>query len=147
MIKISANLVKKIVSFTFWGILTTALNVGLYYGFRLLTAPVLLSTVLAWFLCVLFAFITNKKYVFNSKTVTKKAILRECLLFYGSRLFSGLMDVGIMFLLVEVLHLNEIFSKITDEIIVSAFNFLISFIFIFKEKKPDAQDSIDSAML
>lgn len=81
MIKISASLIKKIISFTFWGILTTALNVGLYYGFRLLSTPVLLATVLAWFLCVLFAFITNKKYVFNSKTVTKKAILRECVLF------------------------------------------------------------------
>lgn len=41
-----------------------------------------------------------------------------------------------MFLLVEILHLKEIFSKVTDEIIVSAFNFLFSFIFIFKEKNP-----------
>ena len=58
-------LIKKIISFTFWGILTTALNVILYYLFRYIKLSVQISTVLAWFLCVLFAFITNKKYVFK----------------------------------------------------------------------------------
>lgn len=129
------SLIKKILSFTFWGILTTALNVGLYYLFRKIKISVQVSTVLAWFLCVLFAFVTNKKYVFNGGAKETKAIIREALYFYGSRLFSGIADVLIMSLLVDVLKINEVFSKITDEILVSAFNFVFSFLVIFKEKK------------
>lgn len=128
-------LIKKIISFTFWGILTTALNVGLYYLFRKISLPVQASTVLAWFLCVLFAFVTNKKYVFKNSTASAKAFLREIVYFYGSRIFSGIADVLIMSLFVDIIGLNEIFSKITDEILVSAFNFLFSFLVIFKEKK------------
>lgn len=128
-------LIKKILSFTFWGILTTVLNVGLYYIFRFIKISVQISTILAWFLCVLFAFVTNKKYVFKNRRSDFKSIVREAVYFYGSRLFSGIADVLIMSLFVDVLKLNEVFSKVTDEILVSAFNFLFSFLVIFKEKK------------
>lgn len=129
------NTVKKIISFTFWGILTTALNVILYYLFRYIKLSVQISTVLAWFLCVLFAFITNKKYVFKGTGTSAKAFIREIIYFYGSRLFSGIADVLIMSLFVNIIGFNEVFSKITDEIVISAFNFLFSFLVIFKEKK------------
>lgn len=131
----TAPLIKKIISFTFWGILTTVLNVALYYLFRHINISVQISTVLAWFLCVLFAFITNKKYVFKNSSGSAKAFAREIIYFYGSRIFSGIADVLIMSLFVDILGLNEVFSKITDEILVSAFNFLFSFLVIFKEKK------------
>lgn len=136
-----APLLKKVISFIFWGILTTALNVLLYYLFRHIKISVQISTILAWFLCVLFAFVTNKKYVFNGGAKEKKAIIREALYFYGSRLFSGIADVLIMSLFVNVLKFNEVFSKITDEILVSAFNFLFSFLVIFKEKKTEEYNS------
>ena len=128
-------MLKKIISFTFWGILTTALNVAFYYFFRWVHIPVALSTLLAWFLCVLFAFVTNKLYVFSSQNYAKSQIVREIVLFYSSRAFSGLIDVVLMVLLVNILHWNEIVSKIIDEVLVSGFNFLFSFLVIFKEKK------------
>lgn len=96
---------------------------------------------LAWFLCVLFAFITNKKYVFKGTSTSAKAFVREIAYFYGSRLFSGIADVLIMSLFVDVLGWNEVFSKVTDEILVSAFNFLFSFLVIFKEKKDVSIDN------
>ena len=136
-------LIKKIISFTFWGILTTALNVILYYLFRYIKLSVQISTVLAWFLCVLFAFITNKKYVFKGTSTSAKAFVREIIYFYGSRLFSGLADGLIMSLFVNIIGFNEVFSKITDEILVSAFNFLFSFLVIFKEKKDVSIDKLD----
>lgn len=136
-------LIKKIISFTFWGILTTALNVILYYFFRYIKLSVQISTVLAWFLCVLFAFITNKKYVFKGTSTSAKAFVREIVYFYGSRLFSGIADVLIMSLFVNIIGFNEVFSKITDEILVSAFNFLFSFLVIFKEKKDASIDKLD----
>lgn len=136
-------LIKKIISFTFWGILTTALNVILYYLFRYIKLSVQISTVLAWFLCVLFAFITNKKYVFKGTSTSAKAFVREIIYFYGSRLFSGIADVLIMSLFVNIIGFNEVFSKITDEILVSAFNFLFSFLVIFKEKKDVSINKLD----
>lgn len=136
-------LIKKIISFTFWGILTTTLNVILYYLFRYIKLSVQISTVLAWFLCVLFAFITNKKYVFKGTSTSAKAFAREIIYFYGSRLFSGIADVLIMSLFVDILGWNEVFSKITDEILVSAFNFLFSFLVIFKEKEDISIDKLD----
>ena len=136
-------LIKKIISFTFWGILTTALNVILYYLFRYIKLSVQISTVLAWFLCVLFAFITSKKYVFKGTSTSAKAFIREIIYFYGSRLFSGIADVLIMSLFVNIIGFNEVFSKITDEILVSAFNFLFSFLVIFKEKKDVSIDKLD----
>ena len=142
-IKKHIPLIKKIISFTFWGILTTALNVVLYYLFRYIKLSVQISTVLAWFLCVLFAFITNKKYVFKGTSTSAKAFVREIIYFYGSRLFSGVADVLIMSLIVNILDWNEVFSKITDEILVSAFNFLFSFLVIFKEKKDVSIDKLD----
>lgn len=137
-IKITGNLplLKKIVSFTFWGLLTTLLNVVLYYFFRYIHISVQFSTVLAWFLCVLFAFVTNKKYVFKKINTAPGDLVKEIVYFYGSRLFSGIADVLIMSLFVDFFHFNEVFSKITDEILVSAFNFLFSFLVIFKEKNP-----------
>lgn len=135
MPKIDKDLIKKVILFTFWGTLTTLLNVVLYYAFRYIKIPVAVSTVLAWFLCVLFAFITNKRYVFKGQDYTKKQIIREAVLFYGSRLFSGVMDVLLMVLMVDILHWNEVLAKIIDEILVSGFNFLFSFLVIFKKDK------------
>lgn len=139
------HLLKKIISFTFWGVLTTALNVVLYYLFRRIRISVQISTALAWFLCVLFAFVTNKKYVFNGGAKETNAIIREAIYFYGSRLFSGIADVLIMSLFVDILKFNEVFSKITDEILISAFNFVFSFLVIFKEKKSDNLVTLSSA--
>ena len=101
MFKIDRDLIKKVILFTFWGTLTTLLNVVLYYAFRYIKIPVSISTALAWFLCVLFAFVTNRRYVFKGQEYTKKQIIREIVLFYGSRLFSGIMDVLIMVLLLQ----------------------------------------------
>ncbi len=123
---------KKVFSFVFWGILTTALNIGLYYLFRLIRIPVSVSTALAWFLCVLFAFITNKKYVFRSKGLSLKKCLKEAILFYSSRLLSGILDVALMVLFVDILGINEIIAKVTDEILVSTFNFVFSFLVVFR---------------
>ena len=126
------ELVKKILYFIFWGILTTLLNVGLYSVLRRLGVPLTAATAIAWFLCVLFAFITNKKYVFGSKEFGLKKLAKEFFLFYLSRLFTGISDIIIMNLLVNFLHWNEIVAKITDEVFVSSLNFLFGFLFIFK---------------
>ena len=50
-------------------------------------------------------------------------------------MLSGLLDVVLMTVFIDFLKMNEILAKIIVEIIVSAFNFLLSFFVIFKEQK------------
>lgn|SRR5574344_1516579 len=126
------------IKFCFWGVLTTLINLGVYALCRLVKIPVTVSTVIAWIVCVAFAFFTNKRYVFNSKDKTHKTIIKECLLFYSSRLFSGAMDVLFMFLTVNVFNLPELWCKIGDEIFVSVLNYLLSIIIVFRENKKNS---------
>lgn len=128
---------KRVISFIFFGCLATVLNVGLYYLFRFVGISVQVSTIFAWFFCVLFAYFTNKRYVFAAQGSN---FVREILLFYSSRVFSGILDVLVMSLLVDTFHFNEIVSKIADEILVSAFNFAFSFLVIFKNKKKENRE-------
>ena len=133
---------RETITYIIFGILTTAVNYLVYYLFYKFTNidPVIYN-IIAWIISVLFAFITNKKYVFKGTSTSAKAFVREIAYFYGSRLFSGIADVLIMSLFVDVLGWNEVFSKVTDEILVSAFNFLFSFLVIFKEKKDVSIDN------
>lgn len=137
--KKNKEIILKILKFSIWGLITTVLNVALYYIFRYIKIPVAVSTILAWLLCVLFAFITNKRYVFNKTNYKKQQIVREIILFYGSRLFSGIMDVLLMVLMVNILSWNEVLSKVMDEVAVSTFNFLFSFLVIFKQKNTEKE--------
>ena len=127
--------IKKIFSFIIWGLATTALNVGFFVLFRHLGVPLTPAVILAWFLSVTFSYFANKKMVFQDKSTGFKAILKSMLLFYGSRAFSGLMDVVLMNLFVKVFGWNELISKLINEVLVSTFNFLFCFLVVFRKKK------------
>ncbi len=129
-----SNTCRKIIRFCFWGVLTTAVNVVVYLLCRKVGIAVSLSTTLAWFLSVLFAYVTNKLYVFDSHVHRLKAIWRELWMFYSSRLLSGLLDIAIMYVLVTLLKSNELLAKIIDELAVSAMNFMFSFLVVFRKR-------------
>lgn len=131
--------IKKIFSFIIWGLATTALNVGFFVLFRHLGVPLTPAVILAWFLSVTFSYFANKKMVFQDKSTGFKAILKSMLLFYGSRAFSGLMDVVLMNLFVKVFGWNELISKLINEVLVSTFNFLFCFLVVFRKKKQEGE--------
>ena len=131
--------IKKVFSFIVWGLATTALNVGFFVLFRYLGVPLTPAVILAWFLSVTFSYFANKKMVFQDKSTGFKAILKSMLLFYGSRAFSGLMDVVLMNLFVKVFGWNELISKLINEVLVSTFNFLFCFLVVFRKKKQEGE--------
>ena len=128
--------IKKVFSFIVWGLATTALNVGFFLLFRRMGVPLTPAVMLAWFLSVTFSYFANKKMVFRDPTTGFAAILKSMLLFYGSRAFSGLMDVVLMNLFVKVLGWDELVSKLINEVLVSTFNFLFCFLVVFRKRKP-----------
>lgn len=121
---------KQIIMYLIFGVLTTLVNVVAYWLFSSpLSLNTVISTVLAWAVSVAFAFVTNKLFVFEARGV--KRLSWEMLTFFASRLFTGLLDVGIMYLFVDVIGANDILIKIISNLVVIILNFVLSRLIVF----------------
>ena len=128
--KLSSYFNKEIRAYLIFGVFTTLVNIFLFFSFvSLFKFNYLFANVLAWFFSVVFAYITNRVWVFESKN---DKILIEFSLFLGSRMFSGLLDTLLMFILVSILYFDDMVSKILVGIIVVIINYLLSRDVIFK---------------
>lgn len=122
---------KELILYVFFGTLTFFVNIITYFFFEsLLGINYLISNVLAWFLSVLFAYITNRIWVFESKSPD---ILKEMSLFFGGRIFSGAIDTALMYLFIDVLTIGNTISKIVVQVIVVILNYIFSKLIVFKE--------------
>ena len=121
--------------YLFFGVCTTAVNIITYYiSAHIVSLSVVLSTCLAWAISVIFAYITNKWWVFESKSLRLKAVVLEFLSFTGCRLFTGACDLLIMFIFVDCLAINDLFVKIASNVLVVILNYIFSKLIIFKQK-------------
>lgn len=124
---------KSVINYIFFGILTTFVNVITYWTMaRLIGTTTLVSSITAWIIAVLFAYITNRKWVFFSRANSKIDIIKEVLYFYGCRLATGLIDWLIMLVFVDVLHFYDLVIKIVANVVVIVLNFLASRFIVFK---------------
>lgn len=131
---------KETVNYVIFGCLATIVNLIAfnlsYYVLNIgkTTAP---ATIIAWVVAVIFAFFTNKTFVFESKTNTKKELAREAVLFFSARLFSCFVTVVGMWLLVDLTHIFSAgIGKIVNSVIELTLNYVFSKLIIFK-KKPE----------
>lgn len=122
---------KEIIMYLVFGVLTTVVNIVVYYIFsNLLHMNYLFSNAMAWFLSVLFAYVTNRKYVFNSKN---NQIIKEAISFFGSRLATGIMDMMLMWFLVNFNIVNDVVAKVVVNVIVVILNYILSKLVVFKK--------------
>ena len=122
---------RELVLYVFFGALTFLVNIVTYFLFEeLLGINYLISNVLAWFFSVLFAYVTNRIWVFESKSPD---ILKEMSLFFGGRIFSGAVDTGLMYLFIDVLMIGDLISKIVVQVIVIILNYVFSKLIVFKD--------------
>ena len=128
---------KEVVNYLVFGGLTTIVNFVTYYIFaRMIGIDEVVSSALSWFFSVLFAYITNKIFVFDSKTETKTQLIKECVSFFLARILSGILcDVGTFALMVKVFNINDILSKIVTQVMVVIVNYIFSKFIVFKKKK------------
>lgn len=128
---------KEIINYLVFGGLTTIVNFVTYYIFaRIIGIDEVVSSALSWFFSVLFAYITNKLFVFDSRTEKKSQLMKECVSFFLARALSGILcDVGTFALMVKVFNINDIFSKIVTQIMVVVVNYVFSKFIVFKKKK------------
>lgn len=133
-IKELVNKYAEVISYLIFGGLTTVVNIIVFYLFdSILDMHYLFANAIAIIASILFAFFTNKKYVFKSSTPTVKLWLKEFSLFVSFRLLSAVFDMGSMWLLVDGLELNTNIAKIITQFIVVVLNYAFSKFFIFKQ--------------
>jgi putative flippase GtrA len=125
---------RDIILYLFFGGCTTVLNIAVYYlCYNIAGIPNVPSTCIAWILSVLFAYLTNKVYVFQSRSFQREVLLREGLQFFGCRLLTGILDVAIMFVAVDLLHWNGLLWKVISNVLVIILNYVASKLLIFKK--------------
>ncbi|MDR2829919.1 MAG: GtrA family protein [Methanobrevibacter sp.] len=120
---------KEKIAYLFFGVLTTAVNViSFTASVKLFHIYYLESTILAWFISVMFAYVTNKFWVFESK---HEKIHVEIGLFMGGRIFSGVVDLGLMYIFISILSFNAQIlgfsvAKMITQVIVFVLNFVLN---------------------
>lgn len=123
---------KEIINYVVVGGLTTLVSVASYWAFRFIIKNYIILSIISWILAVTFAYITNRKFVFESKS---KKIAEEVIKFFAYRLLTLGLEVALMALFVSVLNINDMLSKVILQIVVLALNYVFSKLFIFKEDK------------
>lgn len=119
-----------------FGALATVVNIAVYsiclYCMHIENA---VSNVIAWIVAAIFAYLTNRFFVFDSKVNDKKGVLREIVSFFGCRLLTLFVDEIIMIVTVDKLKFNAFLMKVIANIVVIILNFVFSKILIFKKKE------------
>ncbi len=132
---------KEQILYVFFGGLTTLINWGAYaLCYNVLGVSNVPSVIIAWILGVAFAFVTNKIWVFESRSFDTKTVMRELWTFVAARLATGLLDLGIMYLAVDVLGGNGNVWKLISNVIVIILNYVFSKLIVFKKQdKPEEE--------
>lgn len=149
---------KEIITYIFFGVLSTVVSWGTYILFEQKFAlSVFVSNLLSWICAVAFAFVTNKLWVFESKSMSPRVLLKELTTFITSRVITGLIEIAgvpllaktgldnLFFNLMYKLNLDKfeflftdgIYSKIIISVIVVILNYVFSKLFVFRNKQED----------
>ncbi|MDR1630715.1 MAG: GtrA family protein [Oscillospiraceae bacterium] len=145
----------EVVLYVFFGVVTTVVNYVTFLGCDAVfgTGPittlnlfgrawdiswVFISNLIAWVVGVLVAFVTNKLFVFESKSWRAGVVLKEFPPFVGARLFSLLVETFGLVLLFNIMGINAKISKALLAVFVVIINYFFSKFVIFTKKKPNA---------
>ena len=127
---------KDVIPYVIFGVLTTIVNIATYWlAAHFFSVEIMISAIVAWFTAVLFAYVTNRKWVFHSEANSIKEIYREILLFFSCRLGTGIADWLCMFVFVKIIGFDDVIIKSLANLLVIVLNYLASKFVIFKHKK------------
>lgn len=126
---------RETISYLIFGVLTTIINYVVYYGLRFFGVHYLVANTVAWIAAVAAAYVTNKLWVFESKSWAPAVVAREVVLFAAARVISLGAETAFMALTVEVLHFDDRIMKLVAEVFVVILNYVFSKLIIFKKKE------------
>ena len=127
---------KEVVMYLIYGVLTTVFSLAVYWIVSITilnpedAIQLQIANIISWIAGVSFAYVTNRKYVFESKNKNK---LKELSSFVGARIVTLLFDMIIMGVGVSLLHFNDKIMKIVSQFVVIVSNYIFSKLFVFKK--------------
>ncbi len=123
----------EIINYLIFGALTTAVNYIVYLIASLPFHTSTIPTFIAWVISVIFAFVTNRRFVFHSEAKGRD-VIPECGKFVAARVLSGIVDILFMWIFADLLHFNDKIMKLISNVFVVIFNYIASKLVIFKKK-------------
>ena len=138
---------EEIINYLIIGVLTTIVNLAVKYAllFTVLNASdatqLQIAVVISWVVACIFAYITNRKIVFKSKS---RKILKEFTAFVSARIFTLILEMLIMFIFVTLLKLDSdlwvVIWPLVAQVVVIVVNYVLSKLVIFKKEKKDEEN-------
>lgn len=127
---------RELIVYGIFGLGATLINVIIYWILAdIFHIHYILSNVLAWFSAFIFAFLTNKVFVFGSRNFKGKIAIQEMFNFFLARVFTGVLDMAIMWLLVDIGNITGVYAKVIVNVVVIVVNYLESKFWVFKKSK------------
>ena len=124
---------KEIINYLIAGVLTTIVSILSYILFKnICNIHYIISNILSWIIAVISAYIINSKYVFESNKKNKGKI-REFISFVSCRILSLIIETIAMYLMVDIITINDDISKIIAQFIVLVLNYIFSKFLTFKK--------------
>lgn len=124
-----------IVSYLFFGVLTTVVNYLVYFPcYNTLGLSAVISNAIAWAVAVAFAYLTNKPFVFRSNDWSAKTVIPELTKFLGCRIGSGAAETVILYFAVDLLGMNGNVWKLLTNVLVVILNYIGSKLLVFRKK-------------
>lgn len=128
------NKYKEQLLYLVFGVLTTVVNFAIYFALiPFITYEI--ANAIAIFSAILFAYVTNKIWVFKSVTNKLSDLIKEFSKFISCRFLSAMFDMASMIILIDFVKTTDLIAKCFTAVIVVLLNYLFSKIFIFKAKK------------
>lgn len=128
-------------NYLIFGFLAFVLNYILYFVFAdMLSMHYMAATVISWVLTVVFAYWTNRTFVFKSQNKDISAVVKEFISFIGARVATEVLEIVLMYVMVDMLAINDKISKLVCQTIVILANYVLSKIWIFKKSSPGSDD-------
>jgi putative flippase GtrA len=131
---------KEIIMYLIFGVMTTAVSLLVYsLAVKLFFFGITAASAVSWVIAVSFAFVTNKLFVFESRSREVKTVLREAVSFFAARIVSGVVEIFLPELLFiigldfSLFGVKGIVAKIIVNLIVIIMNYIFSKLFVFKK--------------
>ncbi len=127
------KLTREISAYLMIGIVTTVVNWSVYVlATRLFHVDIIFANFISWIVAVIFAYLANRVVVFQSRD---KGIIRECIIFVWSRVFSMFLEMALIWSSVYLFAIGDIESKIIVSAIVIVVNYITGKVFVFSKRE------------
>lgn len=124
------------IDYLFWGGVAFVLSMVLFYIFaNMMMIEEQIANVITWIICVIFTYLTNRTFVFKSKTKGMKAITKEFTEFTTARLATLVLENIVLFICIDLLLWNNMIAKLIGQFLVIVSNYILSKLWIFKKKE------------